>query len=153
MGNSRLATVPDPILVPFRAEHLTRLVDRDSTHQDPWTLIVEKETGGPAVTALDGETILGCAGIVIAWPGVGFAWMVLSEHIDGHGLWMTKMVRHFLDDMIRCFRLHRLEAMVLSDNGRNQRWIERLGFTREHGCARAYTQERRDAIRYEWVRR
>lgn len=142
----------DPLLVPFRAEHLTRLVNRDSSQREPWTLAIEKQTGGPAVTALDGDMILGCAGLLLPWPGIAIAWMVLSEQIGEHGVWMTKMVKRFLDDMIRCYALHRIEAVVLADNERNRRWIERLGFTRENGCARAYTQDRRNAIRYEWVR-
>jgi RimJ/RimL family protein N-acetyltransferase len=128
------------------------VVNRDTAHQEPWTLAIEKQQSGPAMTGILGETMLGCAGIILPWPGMGLAWMVLSEQIGEHGLWMTKMVKRFLDDAIRCYGLHRLEAVVLSDNECNQKWIERLGFTRENGCARAYTQDRRDVIRYEWVR-
>lgn len=144
--------MPSPILVPFKAEHLTAMVNRDSSQREPWALAMEKQQSGPAMTGMLGDMVLGCAGLILPWPGVGLAWMVLSEEIGPHGLWMTKMVRHFLDDMIRCQSLHRLEAVVLSENERNQQWIERLGFTRENGCARAYTQDRRDVIRYEWVR-
>ena len=104
------------------------------------------------MTGMLGETILGCAGLILPWPGMGLAWMIISEEAGKHGFWMTKMVRYFLDDIIRCYGLHRIEAAVLVDNERNQRWIERLGFTRENGRARAYTQDRRDAIRYEWVK-
>lgn len=144
--------MPNPVLIPFRAEHLTGLLNRDGGLREPWSLAIEKQHG-PAMTGILSETILGCAGVVLPWPGVGLAWMVLGEQVGEHGIWMTRMVRRFLDDVIRCHNLHRIEAVVLADNYRNQRWIERLGFTRENGCARAYTQNQRDAIRYEWVRR
>lgn len=145
--------MPAPRLVPFQARHLSTLVNRDTAQLDPWTLAIEKQNGGLAMTGVCDERVLGCAGLILPWPGVGLAWMVLGEEIASHGLWMTKMVRRFLDDAIRSHHLHRLEAVVLADNNRNQRWIERLGFTRENGCARAYTPDQRDAIRYEWVRR
>ena len=144
--------MPSPILVPFKADHLATLVNRDTAQRDPWTLAVEKQQSGPAMTGMLDDLVLGCAGVILPWPGMGLAWMVLGEKVGNHGIWMTKMVRRFLDDVIRCHSLHRLEAVVLADNERNQRWIERLGFTRENGCARAYTQDQRDAIRYEWVR-
>lgn len=142
----------NPILIPFHVEHLRSLVNRDTGQADPWTLAAEKASGGPAVTALLDGRVLGCAGIVLPWPGIGLCWMVLSDAIGPHGIWMTKMVRSFLDDMIRVYTLHRLEAVVLVENERNRRWIERLGFTQENGGARAYTTDRRDIIRYEWVK-
>ena len=141
-----------PILIPFKAEHLREVVNRDTTEQEPPELAHIKENSGPALTGVEGEIILGCAGIILPWPGVGLAWMVLGEHVEKHGLWMTRMVRRFLDDSIRNFHLHRLEAMTLTTNVRNQRWIETLGFTRENGCAKQYTPGRQDMIRYERVK-
>lgn len=143
--------MPNPVLVPFQAEHLRYLINRDTGICDPWAMALQKMSG-PALTAIDDGVVIGCAGIVVAWPGVGMAWMVLDAHIDQHGAWMTKMVRRFLNDAINYYRLHRIEAVVFADNSRNQRWIERLGFTRENGSARAYTQDQRDMIRYEWVK-
>jgi len=140
-----------PKLIPFRAIHLQGLVNRDTAHQEPWTLAVEKQQSGPAFTGVLGDTILGCAGVVIPWPGVGLAWMVLSEQIGDHAIWMTRMVKHFLNDIRRGYALHRLEAVVLLENERNQRWIEALGFTRENGKAREYTSAREHVIRYELV--
>lgn len=144
--------MPSPMVIPFKAEHLTALVNRDSQQREPWALAIEKQQGGPALTGMLDDRVLGCAGLILPWPGVGLAWMVLSEQIGDHGLWMTKMVKRFLDDVIRCHGLHRLEAVVLAENTRNRQWIERLGFTQENGYARAYTQDQRDVIRYEWVR-
>jgi len=144
--------MPHPTLIPFKAEHLSLVVNRDTTEQEPWALAQIKQDSGPALTGLYGEIILGCAGLILPWPGMGVAWMVLSEQIGGHGLWMTRMVRRFLDDASRNFHLHRVEALALADNTRNQHWIERLGFTRENGKARQYTPGRQDMIRYERVK-
>lgn len=143
--------MPRPVLIPFKGEHLKGIINRDTTEKEPWELAHIKENGGPALTGVLDETILGCAGLILPWPGMALAWMVLSENIGGHGLWMTRMVRRFLDDAVRSFRLHRLEAMTLADNTKNQRWIEALGFTRENGKARQYTPGRQDMIRYERV--
>lgn len=145
--------MPDPVLVPFRADHLLTVTNRDTARQESLKMMIEKEQNGPAFTGVLGETILGCAGIVIPWSGVGFAWMVLSENIGAHSFWMTRMVKRFLHDMVRCYSLHRLEAIVLAENERNQRWIERLGFSRENGAARHYTSDRKDIIRYERIGR
>ena len=141
--------MPRPQIVPFRAEHLCGLTNRDTVRQDHISLALEKELGGPAFTGLIGETILGCAGLVIPWPGVGIGWMVLSEGIGSHRLWMTRMVKRFLYDATWIYRLHRIEAVVLADNLRNQQWIESLGFSRENGAARRYTSDGADVIRYE----
>ena len=141
-----------PRLVPFEAHHLRGLVNRDTHHEDPYSLTLEKIKGGPAFTALDGDLVVGCAGLVLPWPGMGIGWMVLSDHIERYALWMTRIVRRFLHDARLIYGLHRLEAMVLADNVRNQRWIEMLGFTREqHGVARQYTSDRADGLRYEWI--
>lgn len=143
--------MPTPTLIPFLASHLQGLVNRDTAFRDPWSLAVEKAQGGPAFTGVLGDTILGCAGVVLPWPGVGLVWMVLGEQIEEHGLWMTRTVKHFLADVRRCHDLHRLEAVVFESNARNQRWIEALGFTRENGVARQYSSDRQHIIRYELV--
>jgi len=140
--------MPNPVLVPFRAEHLLGLVNRDTQRLDT-SLLVEKTQGGPAFTGLLGEIVLVCAGAVIPWPGVGFVWMVVNEAIHSHERWMTRMVKRILHDVIHCYGLHRIEAVVLADNARNQRWIERLGFSRENGAATHYTSDRKDIIRYQ----
>lgn len=138
-----------PKLIPFRPEHLVSTINRDSGQRESVSLGSEQAQHGLAFTGVLGDRILGCAGIVMPWPGIGMAWMVLSEDIGGHSVWMTRMVKGFMRDVVRCYNLHRIEAVVLSDNVRNQRWIERLGFSRENGAARQYTPDRKDMIRYE----
>jgi len=136
-----------PRLIPFKAEHLLDFVDRDLVMLCDIELGVARERGGPAFTGMIDDTVLGCAGVTLLWPGVGIAWMVLSKEIDHFGIWMTKMVRAALSDVMRSCNLRRVEAVVLADDARNLRWIRTLGFARENGLARAYTQDKRDVVR------
>lgn len=125
--------------------------NRDTPEPEEIRLAIEKERGGPAYTGIAGEVILGCAGVVIVWQGMGSVWMTLSEEAALYRIWMTRTVKRCLADIMRAYDLHRLEAVVRADNERNQRWIEALGFAREGGTARAYTQDRQDAVRYELI--
>lgn len=145
------AIMSSPRLVPFEAHHLRGLLNRDSSYQDSEAQARIKATFGIAWTALHEERILGCAGIVLQWPGMASAWMVVSEDIGRYAVWLTRTVKRFLRDAIRAYKLHRIEAVVIVGNVRNQRWIERLGFTSEGGCARRYTPDGQDVIRYEWI--
>lgn len=149
----------EPKLIPFRAEHLLYFQNRDTPEPEEIRLAIEKERGGPAYTAIvvrpgspqAGETILGCAGVVIVWSGMGSAWMTLSEAAALYRVWMTRTVRRCLADIMRAYDLHRLEAVIRADNERNRRWIEALGFRPEGGIARAYTPDRKDVVRYELI--
>lgn len=140
-----------PRLIAFRPEHLLAFRNRDTWTPIAWSLAQEKASGPIAFTAVADEGILGCAGLMIPWPGVGLAWMDLAEAVCRYPVWMTRIVRQVLDDATRSYGLHRIEAVVRVDNVRNQRWIEALGFVRENGCARAYTPDRVDGLRYERV--
>lgn len=128
------------------------IVNRDGVQVDAAT-ICWQATQGPAFTAvLDGQPI-GCAGVVIPWPGVGQCWMVLSEAIDAHALWMYRQVRHILDGVVMAMGLHRLEAVSTMEEPRNMRWLEGLGFTAEQGgVARKLLPDQRSMKRYEWIR-
>jgi len=144
--------MPKPMLVPFEAKHVMMMQNRDSAIDEPWSLALEKQLAGPAFTAIVDGKVLGCAGLLLPWPGIGLAWMELSEEIGTHGRWLTLVTRRGLADLIRVYSLHRVEVVVLADSPRNQQWIEAIGFTRENGRARAYSSDRRDVIRYEWVK-
>lgn len=140
-----------PRLAPFRAEHLMNLVDRDQHPAVTWDYAVELERGGPAYTGLVHEKVIACAGVRVMWPGVGGAWVAVGEDATPYTLWLTKIVKRVLADIIRTQKLHRVEAQVLADNERNLRWMKALGFQREGGVARAYTSDQRDMVRFELV--
>ncbi len=128
-------------------------VNRDAPFREDWRLAMEKEQNGPAFTAIIDDKVIGCAGIVIPWPGMGIAWVVLDKAIEHHGVWMTRVIKHVIRDAMSGLGLYRLEAVVLTDSVRNQRWIELLGFTRENGMAKNYMPDGHNVYRYELIRR
>lgn len=122
--------------------------------RDKWSLVSWDEAMGrekyPAYTGMVDESILGCAGVMLPWRGVGIVWLTMSPVAAiKFKVWMTKTCRRVLADVTRAFDLHRLEAIVLEDNVTNQRWVEAMGFGRENGIARNYLPDKRGVIRYE----
>lgn len=140
-----------PVLVPFRAEHLLGFLDRDTGIRQELRFAMEKERRGPAFTATVDGRVIGCAGVMILWPGVGMAWVVLADEAAAYRIWLTRTVRAILSDIIRSLGLHRVEAVVLADSPRNLRWIRALGFRPENDIAQAYTHDQRDVVRFERV--
>ena len=138
----------NPTLIPFKVEHLLAL--QGTEHEEFWILIQKEKN--PSFTAVVDDQILGCGGVIVSAPGVGVAWACFSELINQHKVWTTKTVRRILQDIIMFRNLHRVESAVFATNYKNHKWIEMLGFNRENGCARFYTPDKQDAVRYELVR-
>jgi len=140
-----------PMLISFKAEHMLAFLDRDSSVLEEMRFAMQKERGGPAFTAtLDGK-VIGCAGIIKMWPGVGYAWVVFGKDIECYSIWFTRTIRAILRDIVRALELHRVEAVVYRDNKRNLRWIQSLGFRQENYFATKYTQDKRDVVRFEYI--
>jgi len=79
-------------------------------------------------SALDGNTIVGCGGIVELWPGVGQAWAVLSEQALARSMTLTRSAQRELDRITRCRNLSRVQATVADGHGAGARWLAFLGF-------------------------
>lgn len=142
----------EPILRPFQAIDVLRIVNRDGVQCSAQELLWQAKQG-PTFTAELAGVPIGCAGVVLPWPGVGQCWMVLSTAIEPHTFWMYKQVRKILDRMVEMHHLHRLEAMSITGDARNQRWLEGLGFTIEQqGVARQALPTKQSMTRYEWIR-
>jgi hypothetical protein len=134
----------------FRPSDLDELVNRDGM-QLGTAMTSQQALEGPAWTATADEVPIGCAGVVLPWPGIGLCWMLVTDQLGTQGLWLTRIVRRILRDVVRHHDLHRLEAVAV--NGVNGRWLEALGFAIEQdGTARQYLSDRRNVVRYEWVR-
>lgn len=147
-----ITLIAQPTLRPFQPSDIERIVNRDGA-QIPSAVVVAQGLAGPSFTAVIDDRPIGCAGIVFPWPGVGSTWMVLSDEIGEHGLWMYRTVRKFLDHMITLHNLHRLEGVALADSPRNQSWHEGLGFhVEQQGVARGFLADGRSVVRYEWVK-
>lgn len=112
--------------VPFEPWHLMAL-QRD-TSEAMATQAQFRQKAGVAYTAIDGDMILGCAGI-IAEKGVGGAWALLSEELKaGHKIWFLRTSKMLLDAAVKALKLRRIEALVDPDLKINCQWIEWVGF-------------------------
>jgi hypothetical protein len=129
---------------------VARILNRDGAQID-YRILCQQAAAGPSFTACVDQQPIGCAGVVLLWPGVGSCWMIVSEELGQHGLWLTRTVKTFLREIIRTHALHRLEAV--SVKGENGQWLEVLGFTSEvHGVAQRFLPDQRNVVRYEWVK-
>jgi len=145
-------TLSTPTVRPFHVDDVLAVLNRDGA-QVPLQQVLEQAASGPAWTAVRHGEPLACGGIVLLWPQVGAAWMIVSDAMLAYPLWFTHTVRGFLHETIARLGLHRVEAVALVDSPINQRFLEALGFTDErHGIARAYLSDRRPVIRYELVK-
>jgi hypothetical protein len=88
-----------PTIRPFEPSDLDYILNRDGAQITPEAICAQASTG-PAFTAVLGDRPLGCAGLVLPWPGIGMAWMVLSDELVAlYPIWLSKTVDRFLEDM------------------------------------------------------
>jgi hypothetical protein len=121
-------------LIPFAAWHYLTIaetvyawtgVDR---HPDPAILGARFETDGPGYTAVQGSRIVACAGVMIPWSGLGFAWAVVTDEARQWPCAVHRATRRALEQITRDYTLRRVEASVQADQARNIRWARALGF-------------------------
>lgn len=116
--------------------------------------MIRQMRSGPSFTAEVDGLVLGCAGLVLPWPGVGMAWMCLAKEAGRYGLWLTRTTRRILRDLIRAHALHRVEVVALEESDRNLAWLRLFGFTQEReGRAACYFTDKRSVVRFEWTER
>jgi hypothetical protein len=127
------------------------MIDRDTLTSMEIEMAVARETKGPAYTAMLDDKVIACSGVIVLWPGVGYAWASFTDDIYAHRIWVTRTIRSALRDIQRSLDLHRIEAVVLYDDDRNQRWLEALGFTPEGRVAQKFTSDQRPVRRYELI--
>jgi RimJ/RimL family protein N-acetyltransferase len=145
--------VTDPVLVPFKMEHLAHFEDRDKWGRGDWRVAYNKEIMGPSFSAVCGGRVIACAGIAIPWPGMGTCWATFGEEAAHHPVWLSRTCRRIINDTVRACGLHRIEAVSLRNNERNRRWLTMLGFRHEWGVAYMYTSDQQDVVRYERLSR
>ena len=111
-----------PSLIPFKPEHNGGLVNRDDgqVNDEDQAMLIAKATAGPAYTMVLGEAIVGAGGVIVTHPGVGYAWLNLTEVVGRYGIWLTKVVAGVLREAIDGHDLHRIEAAVVGNYDTNQ---------------------------------
>lgn len=114
-------------VVPYKADHFAALLAQDGMAYlgEEFSLGQAKALEGThAFTALAGETVLCCAGVVEYWPNRGEAWAFVSPHIKPYMVAVTCAVRRFL----RVAPIRRIEAGVVVGFDEGIRWVRALGF-------------------------
>lgn len=100
-----------------------------------------------AFSALDGERVIGCGGVIRQWHGVGTLWLMASSEFKHH----PRTILRIAFDMVEKIRVrgnfHRLQAYVAAEDSRHIRFMEALGFTFE-GKLVKHTVDKRDHLLY-----
>lgn len=138
-------------VVKFTPEHLDRLDEQEATaYLRPYLRPehVQALAAGQSYTALAGERVVACAGVVEHWPGRGEAWAYLDRDCRRHFLAITNAVRRFLD----VCPLRRVEAVVDVEFPAGHRWVRALGFALEAPRMAAYRPDGGDCALYARVR-
>ena len=139
-------------IVPFRPEHLRSLVLQEA---QAWMGPMLKADygeyllrGGPCFTALDGERVLACSGVLRMWDNRDQAWALMAQDAGRRFVKIFRGMSRFLD-------LHdtrRIEATVDCEFEEGHRLMRMLGFRLEAERMRAYLPDGRDAALYARVR-
>jgi RimJ/RimL family protein N-acetyltransferase len=81
-----------------------------------------------AFSAVADGRIVGCAGVMPLWPGVGHAWAVLSDAALARPITLTRAVQRELTRIEIVLGLQRLQATVADGHVAGRRWLAWLGF-------------------------
>jgi hypothetical protein len=145
-------------------KHIEFIIERDRekavTGGDPKVLrdrYMKCIGSGPSYVAWSNGTFLGCAGIVIYWPGVGEAWMAITpkgmEYLgtkEGFKDAIETIKTAFMKIAVE-HDLRRVHAFVPSEDAPAVRWAEGFGLQRE-GFHRKYMPDGRDCYSLAWIR-
>lgn len=82
-----------------------------------------------AMTWKVGEKVYVIGGVSEMWPGVGEAWVLVTEDALKKPIALTKVVRGFLN--MAKYKYWRIQATVEADFREGNRWMRSLGFSQE----------------------
>jgi hypothetical protein len=137
-------------IVPYKAEHMRALKLQSAQLCNlNWMPLDQAEQieQFTAFTALDGDEVLVCAGVLELWAGRGAAWAFLADGVGHRMVAVHRAVRRYFD--VLGFR--RLEAEVAADFPQGHRWMRLLGFELECPRMRGYFPDGSDAALYARV--
>jgi len=115
------------IIVPFKLEHLKNIKLQSAQagildNIEPYGAYVEASDFG--FTAMDGDEVVACAGIIKMWEGRGHAWALLSDNIGGRFVQLHRAVKRAL----AMSGYKRIEMVVDADFAEGLKWAHMLGF-------------------------
>jgi RimJ/RimL family protein N-acetyltransferase len=89
------------------------------------------ETSGPAWTMWVGDEVVGCAGLIVMWPGVAQAWLLPSVRLAQYPRSVVTALVDNLKQAITDLHLRRVECNVDKNFKLGRRLVEWLGFDEE----------------------
>jgi hypothetical protein len=104
-------------------------------------------TNSVGYTLLEGETILGCGGMIMQWPGVGLMWLMATKAMRRRPRTLLRMSAAVLQEIRSKHKIHRFQVFVDPAQSRHVRFVEALGFTLE-GRMIQHTVDRKDHLLY-----
>lgn len=139
------------MVVPFTREHIKRMIIQQRQQGMEALLsddILRLLESSKSYTALDGDEVLACAGVVDMAPGRAGAWAYISQGVGNRMVGVTRAVRSFL----RNAEYRRIEMDVDCEFPEAHRWAKMLGFELECERRRSFTPDGRDCALYAMVK-
>lgn len=120
-------------VTPYKAEDALSMPFTRQAAQSLMNVNAEKtfrdyEKLGPAWTLRVNGTIVGCAGLMIPWPGVAHAWLLPSVTIGTYPKTVVQLVVATLYDLLAKLNLRRIDCEVEMGFTVGHRFVQALGF-------------------------
>jgi hypothetical protein len=136
---------------PFTPEHLHQLVLQPSQAILQPQLVAPAygemlAKSGPAYSALDGDEVLACLGVIPQWEGRAVAWGLVGRAAGRNFRSIHRGVSRFLDTC----GFRRIETAVATHFEQGHRWAQLLGFKNE-GTMSGYAPDGSDYDLYARV--
>lgn len=94
---------------------------------DPWV----EDAMTMARTFLHDGLVVGCCGVTVITPGVGYVWAVLSDTAKRMPKTSIRLIKQCIEIGRKALNLHRVQAEVRTDDPRYARFMKALGFNIE----------------------
>lgn len=106
--------------------------------------------GASYTMLLNGEPV-GIGGVQIVWNGVGEAWVFFKPELwTANKKTLFRVVRNYLDKIIKDHYLHRVQILVLEGHIQGERLAKHLDFEHE-GLMRQYGQQAENFNRFALI--
>lgn len=135
------------IVVPFSRGHLER-IRLQPAQEHVRAYFKDVDRFGTAYTALEGDEVLACAGLLPAGTHRAVVWALLGDIGPARFHRVHREVQRFLNRQ----PYRRVEALVDCGFDEAHRWVRLLGFDCEAERMKAYAPDGRDVALYARVR-